>query len=142
MQFDYRIYTSKAEIMPYLPLLQQLSPKLTTERLDFMLDDMLAHGYQLLAVWNQNECVGVSGFWVSTKLYSGRYLEMDNVVVESAWRSKGIGKLMVDYLTKLARREGCRFLMLDAYLENEKAHQFYEREGFGKRGYHFMKKII
>jgi ribosomal protein S18 acetylase RimI-like enzyme len=31
-------------------------------------------------------------------------------------------------------------MMLDAYLENEKAHAFYEREGFTKRGYHFLKK--
>jgi RimJ/RimL family protein N-acetyltransferase len=32
-------------------------------------------------------------------------------------------------------------MMLDAYLENEKAHAFYERAGFIRRGYHFIKTI-
>lgn len=142
VSFTYQICTLKEEITPFLPLLQQLSPTLTAERLDMMLDDMLAHDYRLLAVWSENRCVGVSGFWVSTKIYSGRYLEMDNVVVDAEWRSKGVGKCMSDFLTEWARNEGCRFLMLDAYIENEKAHRFYEREGFDKRGYHFLKKII
>ena len=41
----------------------------------------------------------------------------------------------------LARREGCAMMMLDAYKENDKAHAFYEREGFTRRGYHFLKRL-
>ena len=48
---------------------------------------------------------------------------------------------MCDFLEDLARAEGVKTLMLDAYLENHKAHAFYEREGFEKKGYHFLKKI-
>ena len=32
-------------------------------------------------------------------------------------------------------------LMLDAYLDNQKAHNFYESQGFVKRGYHFLKSL-
>ena len=31
--------------------------------------------------------------------------------------------------------------MLDAYLENTKAHNLYKKYGFKPEGYHFIKKI-
>lgn len=129
-------------MLPHFWLIQQLSPKVTFEDYAEMLDDMLAHDYRMLVVLEDGACIGLSGFWVSTKIYSGRYMEMDNVVVAEGHRSRGIGKLMSDFLYDLAIREGCRTMMLDAYLENQKAHTFYEREGFSKRGYHFLRKII
>jgi GNAT superfamily N-acetyltransferase len=66
---------------------------------------------------------------------------MDNVVVADTHRSKGIGQLLTDFVISFALDEGCETIMLDAYLENEKAHVFYERAGFVKRGYHFIRKI-
>ena len=128
-------------MLPHYPLIRQLSPGVTEERYTHLLDDMLAHHYRMVALLDDGICVGISGIWVATKIYSGRYLEMDNVVVADTHRSKGIGKLLTDFVEKLALEEGCEIIMLDAYLENEKAHAFYEREGFTKRGYHFLKRI-
>ena len=136
-----KILTLKAEMLPLYPLIQQLSPGVTEEWYTFLLDDMLAHGYRMVAVFEGEECVGLSGIWVATKIYSGRYLEMDNVVVAAAHRSKGIGQVLTQFVEQLANEEGCEMMMLDAYLENEKAHTFYEKAGFTKRGYHFLKRI-
>ncbi len=139
---DIRVLTQKSEMLPLYPLIRQLSPKVTEERYAYMLDDMLAHGYRMAAVFDEGICLGLSGFWVSTKIYSGRYMELDNVVIDAAHRSQGIGKILYDFLYNIAVQEGCEMLMLDAYLENEKAHAFYEREGFFKRGFHFLNNII
>ena len=141
MAYQLQILTLKSEMLPHYPLIRQLSPGVSEERYAHLLDDMLAHGYRMVAVFDEGICVGLSGIWVATKIYSGRYLELDNVVVADTHRSKGIGKLLCDYIENFARTEGCEMLMLDAYLENEKAHAFYEREGFTRRGYHFLKKI-
>lgn len=141
MAFSIRVLTQKTEMLPQLTLIQQLSPGITEARYQTMLDDMLTHGYRMVSVWEDDLCVGVSGIWVTTKFYSGRYLEMDNVVVSATHRSKGIGKILNDFVELLAREEGCQMIMLDAYLENEKAHVFYERSGFVKRGYHFLKSL-
>ena len=142
MPYTFQILTQKPEMLPHFPLIRQLSPGVTEERYSHLLNDMLAHGYRMVAVYEDADCVGISGIWVATKIYSGRYLEMDNVVVADTHRSKGIGKLLTDFIEKLALAEGCEMIMLDAYLENEKAHAFYEREGFTKRGYHFLKRLI
>jgi len=137
----FHILTQKQDMLPLSPLLQQLNPISTPAYLDIVLDDMIAHGYRMVTITEGEECLGLCGIWVTTKFYSGKYLEMDNVVVALEHRSRGIGKLLTDYVTELARQEGCVTIMLDAYLENEKAHIFYEREGFVKKGYHFLKKI-
>ena len=95
----------------------------------------------MVLVWDGDFCAGLSGIWISTKIYSGKYLEMDNVVIDASYRSKGIGTLLTDFITKYAVESGCKTMMLDAYLENDKAHAFYERAGFVRRGYHFIKKM-
>lgn len=141
MAYTFRILTQKADMLLHYPLIRQLSPGVSEERYAHLLDDMIAHDYRMVTMWENELCVGLSGIWVATKIYSGRYLEMDNVVVADTHRSKGIGKMLCDYVQELALSEGCEIIMLDAYLENEKAHAFYEREGFTKRGYHFLKKI-
>lgn len=131
----------KREMLPLAPLLAQLNPVITEIYLDDLLDDMIAHGYRMAGLWENDRCVAVSGIWVTTKLYSGKYLEMDNVVVAESHRSKGAGQLLTDKITELALHEGCQVMMLDAYLENTRAHAFYERQGFVKKGYHFLKKL-
>ncbi len=137
----FRILTQKAEMLPLCPLIQQLNASVTEEYYAHILDEMLLYGYRMVAVYEDEECLGLSGIWVASKIYSGKYLEMDNVVVAAAHRSRGIGKLLTDFITDLARQEGCVTMMLDAYKENEKAHIFYEREGFVRRGYHFLKRL-
>lgn len=128
-------------MLPHYWLIHQLSPSVSEERYAYLLDDMLAHRYRMVAMFEGENCVAISGIWVATKIYSGRYLEMDNVVVADTHHSKGLGKLLGDFVEEIALAEGCDMIMLDAYLENEKAHAFYEREGFTKRGYHFLKRL-
>ena len=139
--FSVREIAGKEQMLKQYALLIQLNKNLNYQAVDYMLDDMLAHDYHMAGVFQGEDCIGLSGYWISTKLYCGRYLEMDNVVIDENYRSKGIGKLLCDYLEQKAIESRCGMIMLDAYLENEAAHRFYEREGFTKRGYHFLKTI-
>ena len=141
-QYIIKELHSKQEMLDQLPLIEQLTATITGESYSEMLVDMLAHGYRQVGVFDGDKCIGLSGFWITTKIYSGKYVELDNVVIDKEYRSKGIGKLLCDWVLKEAKTKGCKTAMLDAYLENEAAHRFYEREGFYKRGYHFLYKII
>lgn len=140
-QYTFKELLSIPEMLPHISILQQLQSTLTLEEYKTMLPEMLKNGYGQVAVFDSNKCIGISGFWIGTKLYSGKYLEMDNVVIDENYRSKGIGKILCDWCINKAKENNCKKVMLDAYLENEKAHKFYEREGFIKRGYHFLKNI-
>lgn len=129
------------EMARLFPLVKQLNPGLKKRDYTTMLKDMLAHGYRMAAVYDGKKCAGLSGFWISTKIYCGKYVELDNVVIDHNYRSQGIGKKLCDWIIAVARKEQCVTAMLDAYAENIPAHRFYYREGFYVRGFHFLKKI-
>jgi len=138
---ESRILHSVDEMLPHLGLIQQLTPSLAPDAYRDLLTAMVPHRYAMLAVFDGDACIGLSGYWIGHKLYCGRYLEIDNFVVDKAHRSRGIGKLLVDELIAIACEEQCAHIMLDAYLENTDGHRFYERHGFVKRGYHFIRPL-
>ncbi|MCX2740646.1 GNAT family N-acetyltransferase [Pontibacter anaerobius] len=130
------------DMLAHYPLLRLLNPQLTPARYEELIRLMLHHNYRMVRAFDASEkCVGLSGFWIGAKLYSGKYLEIDNFVVDDAHRGSGVGKLLLDWMQLRARQEGCEALMLDAYVTNSAAHRFYFREGFQIKGYHFYKTI-
>lgn len=134
-----RELTSKEEMLQHLDVLQDLYPSLTLEEYARDLDEMLPNNrYGQIAVFDGENCIGLTGYWIGTKLWCGKYLEIDNLVVSSKYRSKGAGKLMFDYLSEKAKQENCVMMSLDSYTYNFKAHKFFYNEGFAPRGFHFI----
>jgi hypothetical protein len=97
---EIRALKTKQEMLTNYELLLEVYPNLKMEEYDRELDDMIPHNYGQVAVFIDNECVGLTGFWIGTKLWCGKYLELDNVVISSKKRSKGIGKVLFDYINK------------------------------------------
>ncbi len=75
-----------------IELIRRLTPTLTLAAYESMLADMIPHNYYQVAAYEDDVCLAVSGYWIGTKIYSGKYLEIDNFVVAEQHRSKGIGK--------------------------------------------------
>ena len=128
----------KEEMLKNLSVLQDLYPSLTLSEYSSELDLMLPHNYGQVGVFEGDICLGLSGFWIGTKLWCGKYLELDNIVVSKTQRSQGIGKLMFDFLHKKALENDCTMLSLDSYTTNFKAHKFFYKEGFAPKGFHFI----
>lgn len=128
----------KEEMLKNLSVLQDLYPSLTLSEYSSELDVMLPHNYGQVGVFEGDICLGLSGFWIGTKLWCGKYLELDNIVVSKTQRSQGIGKLMFDFLHKKALENDCTMLSLDSYTTNFKAHKFFYNEGFAPKGFHFI----
>ena len=133
-----RELTGKQEMMDSINVLNAIYPSLTVEEYDRELDQMLPHNYSQVAVFDDEICIGISGFWIGTKLWCGKYLELDNIVVLEKYRSKGVGKLLFDFLHKKAVEHDCTMLSLDSYTHNFKAHKFFYNQGFSPKGFHFI----
>ena len=95
--------------------------------------------YKQLIVVENGITMGLAGFWIGTKLWCGKYLEIDNFVVNPDHRSKGIGKLLTDYIEKKAIELNCSSIVLDAFTGNFGAHRFYYNQGYAPKGFHFVK---
>jgi ribosomal protein S18 acetylase RimI-like enzyme len=75
--------------------------------------------------------------WSGTKLWSGKYLEIDNFIVHPEHRKKGIGKMLTDYVTKNQRTR----LYHDCFRRFWKLYcaSFYYNQGYVPKGFHFLK---
>jgi GNAT superfamily N-acetyltransferase len=129
------------EMLQGYPLLKQLNPGLKKTQLSDMLTSMCKNGYRMFFAKEKNKIIGLTGYWLNTKIYSGAYLEIDNLVIDKKNRNKGAGKLLCNHAVEFAKVHHCKTIMLDAYAENNAAHRFYYREGFYVRGFHFLKHI-
>lgn len=129
---------SKAEMLETFPVLRRMYPSLTFEAYHEELELMLSNGYGQLLVLENDVCLGLSGYWFNSKLWCGKYLECDNVIILEEHRSKGIGKILFDALKKKAEELDCTMMALDSYTDNFKAHKFFYNQGFVPRGFHFI----
>lgn len=135
----FKKLTTVEQMLPNWQLITQLNPSITQENYEQYLPEMIANNYYQVVAYDGETCVGVSGYWLSTKLYSGRYLEIDNFVVDKYHRNAEVGKQMMDWMETEARANQCETIMLDADVENFKVHRFYYRQGFIARGFHYLK---
>ena len=138
MEIDVRKLRGKNEMLAHIDLLRELYPALEESDYSRQLDEMLPHNYFQVGAFNGDLCVGISGVWIGNKLWCGKYLEIDHIVIRNEIRSKGIGKRLVDFLKTLAEKEQCNSIGLDSFTFNHQSHKFFFREGFEIKGFHFV----
>ena len=106
------------------------------ERLATLLD---CHpDYQIAGAFSHGTLVGICGGGISTKVWCGKHLEIENLVVDPESRGAGIGERLIEYFKSHARENDCNVLTLDSYAHNKKSHRLYERLGFEPWSIHFV----
>jgi len=141
MQIQFKIIPAES-IDVVVPLVKKMSnPSITEPLLLKRFKEMVTQNYECIGVYDAEKLVGVSGLWFCTRHYSGRSVELDHVFIEDAYRNKGLGSQFVNWIQGYVKLKGCEAIELNAYIDNEPSHKFYERDGFQKLGYHFVKEI-
>jgi GNAT superfamily N-acetyltransferase len=121
---------------------QQLNPQLALDEVHQYLREMFQFStYRCFGLFLERRLIGISSAWISVRLYSGKQLEVDNVVIESTLQSKGFGKYFFNEIERWAKEQGCKSIELNTYLQNSKSHKFYFNMGFSILGFHFWKPI-
>ena len=80
----------------------------------------------------------MAGCRIGENLAWGRFLYIDDLVTLPAYRSRGHGARLLQWLRDFAEREGCAQIHLDSGAEKKSAHRFYEHEGMAPAGIHFV----
>lgn len=68
----------------------------------------------------------------------GRIIEL---VVSKKYRSKGIGKQLLNEMESYFGKIGCKGVLIDVFAYNENAQSFYNENGYFNRNIEMMKKI-
>ena len=135
---EIRELKTKEEMLSTYDILLEVYPNLTLKEYSNELDVMIPNNYYQVVVMDGNTIAGLTGVWIGSKLWCGKYMELDNVVVAEAYRRKGVGKMLFEFMEQQAKNEKCTMLALDSYTTNFKAHRFFYQQGYGPKGFHFI----
>jgi ribosomal protein S18 acetylase RimI-like enzyme len=128
-------------MLAQIDIIRHLYPKISEEKYKAYLQEMIPRNYTQVAVFENQICIGLTGCWSGTKLWSGKYLEIDNFIVHPEHRSKGVGTMLTDFVNQKAMDAKCTMIVLDAFTGNFTAHKFYYNQGYYPRGFHFIKTL-
>jgi len=130
--------TTDEQILAVHEVMHQLRPNIPrNEFLSTVARMRQTDGYQLAAVYDDGAIRAVAGYRVIEMLWCGKTLYVDDLNTDERFRSKGFGKVLLDWLKSEARAQGCGQLHLDSGVQREQAHKFYFREGLTITAYHF-----
>jgi GNAT superfamily N-acetyltransferase len=119
-------------------LLTQLYPERGLPRIREEIGRMLAQeGWRMVGIFDGEECVATMLVHVGHRMYCGKFIRMDSMVIDEDRRSAGLGKVLMDWVEKEGRRLNCDLLLLDSFVTNHNGHRFFFREGAQISGYHF-----
>jgi GNAT superfamily N-acetyltransferase len=137
-----KIAFTDEEILSTFPTMRQLRPHLEPENYLGVIKRLQAESNYTLVYLSVDKIIkAVMGFRASEALVCGPYLYVDDLVTDETARSKGYGKLLLDWAADHARQLGCLELHLDSGVQRHDAHRFYLRERFDIVFYHFRKRI-
>ncbi len=121
---------------------QQLNPKMTLEQIKNLLNEMFTlPTYRCFGLFLNKKLVGISSGWITVRFYSGKQLEVDNVIIDNSLQSNGFGKQFFDFIENWAKENSCETIELNTYVQNSKSHKFYFNLGYSILGFHFWKHI-
>ncbi len=89
-------------------------------------------GFELLVAEDNGQVVGTTALAILPGFAHGTspFAVVEYVVVDEKFRSKGIGKLLMESVKSLAKEAGCYKIMLTSDLKRVRAHKFYKSIGF------------
>jgi len=129
------------ELYTVYDVVKQLRIELTYQEFEDLIYDMRYMEYKMFGILEQGELICYGGVAVQTNLYHKRHLYIFDLITDEKYRSKGYGKMMLEYLHDYAKTAACENLVLSSGLQKQKAHSFYEKSGFLKKSSLFVRSV-
>lgn len=137
-----KIATSPEEIASCWDVVFALRPHLTKEKFLSMVPQMQKEeGYTIAYIEEDNRAVAFAGFRRLQKLFSGKTIYIDDLSTLPECRQKGYGRVLLDYIIDLAKKENLYLVDLDSGPTRHDAHRLYLNTGFVISSHHFSKKL-
>lgn len=117
------------EITACFVVMSELRPHLSLDGFIILVERMQKnYGYELVYL-DDNGVKSVAGIRIAEWLYSGKYLEIDDLITAEGERSKGYGARLFDWVANYAREQQCVQLRLVSGVQRVDAHRFYQNKG-------------
>lgn len=129
------------ELMMVYEVVSQLRTSLSYDEFEDLVYEMRSMQYKMFGIMEKDKLVTYAGVAIQTNLYDKRHLFVFDLVTGEAYRGKGYGKMMLEYLHDYAKMGMCENIVLSSGFAREEAHCFYEKNGFAKKSFVFFKSV-
>ena len=137
-----RKFSTPEELQTCFDVMKQLRPHLVSpQSFAEQVQRQFKAGYELLGGVEGETVIGLVGYREMENLLYGRFIYVDDLVVDASIRQKGLGAQLLDAARQEARSRGCEHFVLDTGLHMPLAQRFYFREGLLARGMHFVEPL-
>ena len=97
--------------------------------------EMIKNNYLIYVACIENKVVGFIGIEVSY------VFELPKQIMRVNYQNKGIGKHLIQEVEKYAKINNIAAITLNSGISRKTAHIFYEKQGYSKKGYSFIKYL-
>ncbi len=111
-------------------LAKQLGYEVAVERIEQTLLERAADNDVFVAVISDAGVIGWIQVTVRNALLGADVAEIEGLVVEERYRSRGVGPLLLQRAREWAALNGCAVLRVRSNVMRDRAHGFYNRLGF------------
>ena len=138
---DIKIAATADDISKCCDVLKELRPHLERDQFVAMVQEMIAEGYNLAFIEEQDIAVAAIGFRYLQFLFNGKHIYIDDLSTLPSHRAKGLAGQLLDYVSDLAESMGYNAVTLDSGYQRLAAHRLYLNKGFNLSSHHFSKQI-
>jgi GNAT superfamily N-acetyltransferase len=130
-QETHLAYAAMLELRPHLGSLEEVVRQVNEQQ--------RPEGYRLVASFEDGvaDAAAFAGFRTAHSLAWGYYLYIDDLSTCAAYRKRGHGALLMQWVAEEARRLGCAQLHLDSGVHRYDAHRLYLNQRMDITAHHF-----
>ena len=132
---------SDFQILGCFPVISQLRPHQEPAKFVEQVRYQIKEKYQLAFLEVEKQAVAVAGFRIYTCLASGKFLYIDDLVVDEFNRSHSYGQQLFQWLIEYAINHECKHLSLDSSVQRFAAHRFYLMQRMSITSHHFSMEL-
>ncbi|MFA5454200.1 MAG: GNAT family N-acetyltransferase [Sulfurimonas sp.] len=129
------------ELLMAYEVVSQLRTTLTYDEFEDLIYEMRKSEYKMIGIIDKEMLITYAGVAIQTNLYHKRHLYVFDLVTDEKHRGEKYGAMMLEYLKDYAKMGMCENIVLSSGFQREDAHKFYEKNGFSKKSFVFLKSV-
>lgn len=129
------------ELLMAYEVVSQLRTTLTYDEFEDLIYEMRKSEYKMIGIIDKEMLITYAGVAIQTNLYHKRHLYIFDLVTDEKHRGEKYGAMMLEYLNDYAKMGMCENIVLSSGFQREDAHRFYEKNGFSKKSFVFLKSV-
>jgi GNAT superfamily N-acetyltransferase len=132
-----KLAKEKEDFLKCWEVVYELRPHLNREQYLTLMLYMIDEGYKLIYIEENGKGVSFCGYRVTTMLYRGRSIYIDDLCTLPEARGKGHARTLLNYVLREAKNEELQSIHLDSGYQRFDAHKLYLNFGFKMGSHHF-----